>query len=435
MLSALVVGWLLAANPQQPPHTDLTRALTAAVDAATPAERAAAADALALRDVPLADWLAAAQGFGEFTAQPAGARVERAALRVLDKVEDTELWVRVPQSYDPARPAPLALLAHGTGARGEHMAGLWDDLAERLGMILVAPSEAGPNRGYQFSPRERAAALAALRWARRRFNVDENRIAIAGVSRGGHLAWDLGLRFPDRFALLVPILGGPRLNTAANQNNLRYLENLCDTTIYDLQGSLDDPRLVDAVRMAFQRLQAFGSQRALLHEFKDQGHSCDPSAVDWPPVFAAAVRNPTPERVVRSYACPGEGRAFFVEVLAADPSVTEAVPLRMKEQEWQTLQKDEAAMRRYLDQQAAARTARLEVTRLGDNRFRAEGQRVSRFRLLLSEALLTPQKPIVVTFAGRSKTVPAKPSAKVLLREFVERFDRRFLPIVEVEIR
>ena len=65
-------------------------------------------------------------------------------------------------------------------------------------MVVVAPSEAGPNDGYAFSERERLAALAALRWARLELNVDEDRIFATGVSRGGHLSWDLARRSTDR---------------------------------------------------------------------------------------------------------------------------------------------------------------------------------------------------------------------------------------------
>src|SRR5947207_1046414 len=46
-------------------------------------------------------------------------------------------------------------------------------------MVVVAPTEAGPNEGYRFTERERRSALSALRWARRRLDVDENRVFVA----------------------------------------------------------------------------------------------------------------------------------------------------------------------------------------------------------------------------------------------------------------
>ncbi len=427
---------------QDAPHPDLAGLLAAAVDATTPAMRLAAADALAKRaDVSLADWLAAARAFGRFSPCEPGERCHRVDLEVLGKTEATDLWVSVPASYDPKRPAPLLFAAHGTGGRGEGLGAMWRGVAERLGMIVLAPTEAGANVGYGVTPRERAAAWAALRWARRNFNIDENRISITGISRGGHLAWDLALRCPDRFAVVAPMIGGPRVNPAGGQNNLRYLDNLWDATIRDLQGAKDDPRLVLNVRLAFAKLKALGAQRATLHEFADLGHSFDLAAVDWAALFATTARSPAPPRVVRSYACPGEGRAFWCEVLAAEPDVREDVPLRLREAEWARLQADDAAMRRYLDEQASARTARLEVVRAGGNRFEVRTQRVLRFRLLLTEAMVDLQRPAVVAWRGKSSATlketkcALSPSPRVLLREFVERFDRSFLPIAECELR
>ena len=50
-------------------------------------------------------WLELARTFGRFDAQASGFRMEHAALRVLDKVEETELHLYVPAKYDPSKPA------------------------------------------------------------------------------------------------------------------------------------------------------------------------------------------------------------------------------------------------------------------------------------------------------------------------------------------
>src|SRR5204863_2895843 len=140
----------------------------------------------------------------------------------------------------------------------------WMGVADAASLLVVAPTEAGPNEGYRFTERERRAGLAAVRWARRRFNVDENRIYVAGVSRGGHMAWDLALRHPDVFAAVVPMIGGPRATTAGGQNNLRFVENLVPTSIRDLMGAKDDARAVRDVRLAFARLKTLAAKDAVL---------------------------------------------------------------------------------------------------------------------------------------------------------------------------
>lgn len=430
LLAACACASALAA--QVVPAAELARL----VDAPTPTARLAIARELAkLRDVELETWLAAARAFGTFAPVPGGERRERVDLQVGDAVEATDLWLYVPPGYDPAQAAPLLFMGHGTGGSGEGLTRMWHAVADDLGMLVLAPTEAGANAGYAFSARERQAALAALRWMRRRFHVDENRIFGAGISRGGHLAWDLALRHPDLFAAIAPMIGGPRINPAQGQNNLRYLENVRDLPIRDLQGLQDDPRLVANVQLAFAKLTALGARDAVLHAFEDRGHSFDFAAVDWRAFLGASARSPMPIQVVRTFARPGEGRAFWVEVTGAEKGVQEDVPLRVDEAEWKRLQADDAAMRIFLDAEAGKRTARLQVTRAGGNRFDAEGTRVRTFRLRLSLDMFDRSQPVEVRFAGRAHQRRVTPSALVLLTEFGERFDRTFLPVVEVAIQ
>src|SRR6185436_14221354 len=220
-------------------------------------------------------------------------------------------------------PAPLLLAFHGTGGDGAGMASMWSGIARDAGVVVLAPSEAGPNDGYHFSERERLAALAALRWIRRRANVDENRIFATGVSRGGHLTWDLALRFPDLFAGVAPMIGSPRIAIQDGQNNMRYLENVSALPIRDLQGAKDNAAMVFCVQLAFEKLVKLGAKDAQLVLQPDEGHSFDMKAIDWKAFFAAARRDPRPARVVRSAARDREGRTAWVEIEGYAPSVDE----------------------------------------------------------------------------------------------------------------
>jgi dienelactone hydrolase len=298
---------------------------------------------------------------------------------------------------------------------------------------VLAPSEAGDNDGYHFSPRERDSALAALRWMRRRFNVEEDRVFLTGVSRGGHLAWDLALRFPDRFAGLAPMLGGPRLATQDAQNNLRYLENVAHLSIRDLQGARDDPGLVFNVELAFERLARLAAPDARLYLQEEHGHSFDASAVDWARFFSSARRDPDPARVVRRATRADEARAFWAEIGAFERGVDETFRPRVEQARWTAM--DDGQRRRLLADEADARTARLEVTRSEPGRFRARGEGLRHFRLLLAEGAFDPGEPVEVEFEGKTRRLRPRPSAEVLLAEFAERFDRRYLPLAELEIR
>ena len=82
---------------------------------------------------------------------------------------------------------------------------------------------------------------------------------------------------------------------------------------------------------------------------------------------------------------------------------------------------------------AEKRTARLEVRREKD-RFVATGKYVRQFRLLLDESMLGDGGDVRVSFNGTEYKRRPRRSAKILLTEFVERFDRTFLPVAEVRI-
>lgn len=405
--------------------------LAALVDLPDTAARHQAADVLSRRrDISLEQWLVAMGNFGAFQAQQPGVQRHVVQLDVLGETEGTELFVYVPQSYDPNMPAPLLVMGHGSGSSGRGQHRMWQGIAEQLGMLVLCPSEASGNRGWAFTPRERRSVLAALRWTRREFNVDENRIFCSGISRGGHMTWDIASRHPDIFAAIAPMIGGLRLNTAEAQNNLRYLENLVHMPIRDLQGSQDDPLLLSNLHLGFERLQELGADDAELFEFPDLGHSFEMDAVDWVELFGSKRRNPTPAGVVRLAAREDEARSFWVEILRFEREVEEEFRPRVQADEWNGL--DDAGRRVLVSDQALERTARLQVTMTEPGVFTAQGRGVRRFRLLLTEQMFEAGEAVEVRFNGRTKRIRPRPHLEVLLADFVERFDRTFLPAFEV---
>src|SRR5262245_13875897 len=70
----------------------------------------------------------------QFPAATPGQRIERAPIWADGKVEDTELVVFVPKSYDPKTPAPLIVAFHGTGGSGNGEDLMWRPVCEKLGM-------------------------------------------------------------------------------------------------------------------------------------------------------------------------------------------------------------------------------------------------------------------------------------------------------------
>jgi len=408
--------------------------LARAVDLPTAAERKAAAVELAQReDVSLARWLEVMRDFGPTRPIDPGARTTVVPLRLEGKTEQTEITVFVPGHYEPQTPAPLLLALHGAGGDGRHEYRRWVETAEALGMIVVAPSDAKEEAGYAFTPRERALNLAVVRWARRRFRIDENRVHVTGISAGGHGTWDLGLRYPDRFASLAPMIGGPRLDTRGGQNNLRFIENAVPLAIRDLQGLEDDKRLIFNLRFAFKQLKRLGAEDASFLAFDDMGHAFRFDAVDWKDFYARVRRKPRPRRVVHTCADRRLGAAHWVDITAVSREVREAFTPKVVAREWNAL--GDEGRRHHVLKAAAQRTARLEVTMAAPGVFEATSHGVKRFRLLLTPDMIHGQERVHVRWNGRVRKKKARPSKRVLLEHFVERFDTGFLPIAEVSVR
>ena len=59
----------------------------------------------------------------------------------------------------------------------------------------------------------------------------------------------------------------------------------------------------------------------------------------------------------------------------------------------------------------------------------------ARLRLLLDRSMFDAKRPLLLVVNGKARKVRVKESAKVLLAEFAERFDRTFLPVAEVLVR
>ncbi len=201
--------------------------LAQVVDLPTPAERAKGARKLAAtKDVSLEEWLEICRTFlplpKSAMARPLASQHDnifqvQVDLQVMGKVESTEIAFAVPVGYLPRVPCGLLLLLHGAGGDGPSVLKRHGDWAQKFGLLVFAPSEAGDNLGHSGKPRERASVLAAMRWMRLNYNVDENRIFVAGFSRGGHLTWDLILRNPDLFAGAIPMAGAPRYTVRGAQ--------------------------------------------------------------------------------------------------------------------------------------------------------------------------------------------------------------------------
>jgi phospholipase/carboxylesterase len=120
-------------------------------------------------------------------------------------------YVFVPGSYNSDRPAPLALLLHGAGGHAHDGLRVLLHLADRDGLVLVAPASTGSTWDIiaqrRYGP-DLALADAALAYAFARCGVDPARLAVGGFSDGASYALSLGLNNGDLFSHVLAFSPG-----------------------------------------------------------------------------------------------------------------------------------------------------------------------------------------------------------------------------------
>lgn len=115
----------------------------------------------------------------------------------------------LPEDYEQKEKWPLLLFLHGAGERGDNL-----DLVKVHGppklisqgkqfpFIVVSPQ---CPRGRWWESLELVLLLDEIV---KRYNVDEDRIYVTGLSMGGFGTWRLAFVQADRFAAIAPICGG-----------------------------------------------------------------------------------------------------------------------------------------------------------------------------------------------------------------------------------
>ncbi len=208
----------------------------------------------------------------------------------------------VPKNYDSAKRYPLVLCLHGVGESGTdnakqvtayQLAPLWaaDSNQSKHPSFVVAPQcpvgNSWSNMGAPIASRSIAntaqVVLEILDSLGREFNLDPDRIYIAGLSLGGYGTWEMIERFPGRFAAAVPICGGGDTASAARIKNV---------PIWAFHGDADPTVPVANSRNMIAAIRKAGGSPKYT-EFPGVGHNSwvnalkEPSLPEW--VFSQAL--------------------------------------------------------------------------------------------------------------------------------------------------
>ena len=108
---------------------------------------------------------------------------------------------------------PLILFLHGMGCRGNNLdylkvEGMPKKLESDVNFpfVVVSP-QIESQEGYWSADETTDSLFTLLEEIKATYSIDPERIYLTGVSLGAGGTWEIGLRYPERFAALVPVMG------------------------------------------------------------------------------------------------------------------------------------------------------------------------------------------------------------------------------------
>lgn len=424
-LAALVLLATVAMRPAPPTSVDAAMAdYWRAPDAAGRAK--AAARLLAAK--PDFDDLYARLKKGR-TYGPARAGEERVSI-ASGGVSFTDLVI-VPDGYDPARRWPLRVQLHGGVGRPEPP----DPGAQRNRLpgepaIYALPVAWSGVEWWRDVQIDHIARL--VDWIEQRYNVDESRVYLAGVSDGGTGLYYHLLRDATRWSAGLPLIGNPRAlaNPNLEVDGHLFASNLRNRPIFAVNATGD--QLYPAAEIEpWMQLLADGGVEVVFHtEPGPHGTSWWPLERDRFAAFAAShPRAAHPQRL--TWETDATDRANRIQWLAIDALGATTSDERLR------------AVGIYADPGGAPKamfgrttgSGRVDVERSG-NHFVAHARGVRRFTLLLSPDALDFSRPVTVTVNGVAVvSTPVTKDVATLLRWAARDDDRTMLYGAELPVQ
>lgn len=186
----------------------------------------------------------------------------------------------VPEYYDPETAWPLVVALHGGGGNGRAFLWNWLRDARSRGAILAAPTAIGRTWAISGEDPDTPNLGRLLNYVRGRWNIDERRILLTGMSDGGTFCYVSGLEPTSPFTHLAPVSAAfhPMLASFAEPGRITGLP------IHIVHGALDWMFPIDMAREAARGLSRAGAAVTYL-EIEDLSHTypreTNAAILDW----------------------------------------------------------------------------------------------------------------------------------------------------------
>jgi phospholipase/carboxylesterase len=184
--------------------------------------------------------------------------------------------VYVPEYYTADREWPLVVALHGGSGDGRNFLWSWLRDARSLGAILVAPTATGSTWALMGEDADTANLARILDSVRSRWNIDDTKLLLTGMSDGGTFCYVTGLESASPFTHLAPVAATfhPLMAEMVDAERLRGLP------VYVVHGRLDWMFPVQVARQTRDLLSAAGAD-VTYRELEDLSH-CYPREMNAP---------------------------------------------------------------------------------------------------------------------------------------------------------
>jgi pimeloyl-ACP methyl ester carboxylesterase len=344
--------------------------------------------------------------------------------------------VTIPAGYDPARRYQVRFQLHGgvggrvdNRPRGNGQIGTLSGEGAGAEQIYVIPY--AWNDEPWWSDDQVLNLHAIVDDLKRRYNIDEDRVVVAGVSDGGTGAYFVAMRDTTPYASFLPLNG--YIMVLANgeiDDGHNFPGNLRNKPMFVINGGKDRLYPISIVEPFTRHLMRNGVQIEY-HPQPDGEHN----TAWWPDMkapfekfVAAHPRDPHPDTLTWEAADTVNNRAHWLVIDAFGAASGEAKQLQDANVFTDSLGTDPLFAR-------PKEPGRVDLVRSG-NTVQATTKGVTAFTLLLSPDRFDFSQPVVVTANGREVFhARVQPSVDTLLKWAARDNDRTMLYAAEVKIK
>jgi len=180
----------------------------------------------------------------------------------LTRTVDVRYLLYLPADYgrDPQAQWPLIIFLHGASERGDDPSvitrySIPAFLTNTLNFPFVVLSPQSPLDNWWSNQTDVLDAL--LNQIQATYAIDLKRIILTGQSMGGYGTWAMALKYPSRFAAIVPVASGWDYTNEVVPANICDLKNV---PIWAFHGALDTSVPPDQIMAMVQALQNCGGK-------------------------------------------------------------------------------------------------------------------------------------------------------------------------------